>query len=209
MVNNQRQYNSSVSRQTRVTSGMWLKPTFIHSLTVVKSVLSRITDGTLHPAAYIKTIQRYARYCDDCKLSMRRKLNGAIFTNMINNILSFVQVQHLGQLRIQDHVYIDPMKRHTKRLTTSIFAGRAAYGWIAEFHIDSVNSRCSTPPTVGLPHLEPTVRQIGSIKCHVSVNPTVQQRRVCDSRLMLKLSSLQCDDQSLRRYYCIDDVLAR
>lgn len=61
------------------------------------------------------------------KLSMQMKLNGAVIQDMINNLLSLGQVITVARLRMQDHIYIEPIKLHTKRMTTSIFAGRAAH----------------------------------------------------------------------------------
>lgn len=55
------------------------------------------------------------------------KLNGAVIQDMINNLLSLGQVITVARLRMQDHIYIEPIKLHTKRMTTSIFAGRAAH----------------------------------------------------------------------------------
>lgn len=62
-----------------------------------ESRLSRITDGTFQPAAYIDKVQEYAGYCDDCKLSVQMKLKGETFTNMINNIQVLGQVHYRGQ----------------------------------------------------------------------------------------------------------------
>lgn len=49
MVNNQRQYDSSVSRQIRVTSGMWLKLTSLLFVVKVCSAESQMEPSSLLP----------------------------------------------------------------------------------------------------------------------------------------------------------------
>lgn len=61
------------------------------------------------------------------KLSMQTKLNGVPFQDMIIYHLSLDQVSTVVRLRFHDHVYIKLIKIHTKRMTTSNFAGRAAH----------------------------------------------------------------------------------
>ena len=58
---------------------------------------------------------------------MQTKLNGVPFQDMIIYHLSLDQVSTVVRLRFHDHVYIKLIKIHTKRMTTSNFAGRAAH----------------------------------------------------------------------------------
>lgn len=67
------------------------------------------------------------------KLSMQMRLNGVTFQDMINNLLSLGQVITVARLRMQIMSYIKLIKHHTKRMTTSNFAGRAVHDWKAEF----------------------------------------------------------------------------
>lgn len=102
------------------------------------------------------------------KLSMQMKLNGAVIQDMINNLLSLGQVITVARLRMQDHIYIEPIKLHTKRMTTSIFAGRAAHDCKSErFTVRRVVFELFTD-TLGLVPARNTRQHIEKIEVHAT-----------------------------------------
>lgn len=137
------------------------------------------------------------------------KLNGAVIQDMINNLLSLGQVITVARLRMQDHIYIEPIKLHTKRMTTSNFAGRAAHDCkSAIFNVRRVVFELFTDtlgPVSSSKHSS-TYRENKDTR---NRNAIVQLITASSMRQVLNLENLNGSVQpEVRRFHPIDELLA-